>query len=622
MKRTMKRTRYTAAAIPFAHYPARPCIENAKHASEAVVRVCSDFATVKVLVLPAFVLTGAGEQGAVTDDLQPLIEVCRRHKVYLGLSDRFDGRQQGIILGPDGMLLSQAQVSDQSAPFEFHALDTEAGMLACLPGDDVCHPEYVRACLFKGAEIVLNPTVERADHRSDARHMSRAARCWESHVALISASATACVDADGTEMAGHSRLGKAELINHTGAILAQETDRVVTARIDLSSLRARRAEPWVNFPAQLRSDLYAAEYENVTAAPLTAAGETDGPVYQVLMMQTHEVFVGAPENRDRVIADNLDRFFGLAQVFAGNPNLRLIVLPEFALQGSTPGTLDYWEHMGIRIPGPETDRIAEFAKKNDVYIAFQVMEYDPDWPERWFNTAVIISNAGEVLLRYRKLQCADLNGLLNITTPGNIYSAYVKRYGRDALIPTVRTEIGVLGAAICFDSNWPELWRIMALKGVEVVCNPTSEIHSERVPYWWQAKRAHASENMYYVASANAGSEQFFEGGPVTAMNRGHSSLINFDGRLVAHADGPGVVPLVGTIDLGALRRARASTDENAIARYRPEAIVQAYKDFPGFPLDCFLDTPMREASEGPPLVMAQIDRLRAAGIFKHPEAA
>jgi hypothetical protein len=101
-------------------------------------------------------------------------------------------------------------------------------------------------------------------------------------------------------------------------------------------------------------------------------------------------------------------------------------------------------------------------------------------------------------------------------------------------------------------------------------------------------------------------------------MNRGHSALIDYDGRLAACADGPGVVPLVGRIDLGALRRARA----RALARpgrFRPEAVAAAYADFPGFPLDCFLDQPMVSPAEGPALVRAQLARLFTHGVLRRP---
>jgi predicted amidohydrolase len=379
----------------------------------------------------------------------------------------------------------------------------------------------------------------------------------------------------------------------------------------------------VNFPAQLRTGLYAVEYARGEPVPRVETSPADSSAveaYDVLLMQTHQAFVSSPETRDATVADNLKRALGLARLFAMRPSTRLVVFPEFFLQGSDGShPHEYWERCGVRIPGPETAELAAFAKACNVYVCGAVLEYDPSWPRRYFNTSIIIDPQGEIVLRYRKLQCADLNGLLNITTPGNLYSAYVERYGIDALVPVIDTPIGRLGTLICFDSNWPELWRALALRGAEVICNPTSEIHSNRRPYWYQAKRAHAAEQVVYVASANAGSEQFFAGAPVTGMNRGHSALIDYHGELVACADGPGVIPLLGRVELGALRRARAARANDPAVRFDPKTVAAAYGNFPGFPLDCFLHTPMELASEGVALVAQQIEQLKQRGVFKTP---
>jgi predicted amidohydrolase len=494
------------------------------------------------------------------------------------------------------------------------------GRLAVLVDGDVLHPEYARLALFAGAEILLNPCRERRDERSEARHLSRGARAWENHACVVVSSAAAPREADGATAAGFAGRRLGEIWSHTGQLLVAGEDASISALLDVQALRERRAEPWVNFPAQLRTGLYAGAYAaGAGATPGGATTDVAPPAYDVLMMQTHEAFIGGPDDRDATIDDNLTRALGLARLFCLRPTTRLLVLPEFALQGSDGAhPHEYWERVGIRVPGPETARLAEFARACDVYVCAMVFEYDPEWPLRYFNTSIIVSPQGEIVLRYRKLQCADLNGLLNVTTPGNIFTRYVERYGYDALVPVVDTPIGRLGTLICYDANWPELWRALALKGAEVICNPTSEIHSDRRPHWYAAKRAHAAENRVYVASANAGSEQFRPGAPLTGMNRGHSALIDYDGRLAACADGPGVVPLVGRIDLGALRRARA----RALARpgsFRPEAVVAAYAAFPGFPLDCFLDQPMVSAAEGPALVRAQIERLFAGGVLQRP---
>jgi predicted amidohydrolase len=373
----------------------------------------------------------------------------------------------------------------------------------------------------------------------------------------------------------------------------------------------------------LRTGLYAVEYARGEPVPRVETSPADSSAveaYDVLLMQTHQAFVSSPETRDATVADNLKRALGLARLFAMRPSTRLVVFPEFFLQGSDGShPHEYWERCGVRIPGPETAELAAFAKACNVYVCGAVLEYDPSWPRRYFNTSIIIDPQGEIVLRYRKLQCADLNGLLNITTPGNLYSAYVERYGIDALVPVIDTPIGRLGTLICFDSNWPELWRALALRGAEVICNPTSEIHSNRRPYWYQAKRAHAAEQVVYVASANAGSEQFFAGAPVTGMNRGHSALIDYHGELVACADGPGVIPLLGRVELGALRRARAARANDPAVRFDPKTVAAAYSNFPGFPLDCFLHTPMELASEGVALVAQQIEQLKQRGVFKTP---
>jgi hypothetical protein len=52
---------------------------------------------------------------------------------------------------------------------------------------------------------------------------------------------------------------------------------------------------------------------------------------------------------------------------------------------------------------------------------------------------------------------------------------------------------------------------------------------------------------------------------------------------------------------------------------FDPRSVAAAYKDFPGFPLDCFLHTPMELASEGVALVTQHIEQLKQRGVIKAP---
>ena len=582
----------------------------------------------RLVLLPAGCLSGgAGLESR--QEAAAALDVLRALAVDRGIcvagADRFGEHGVGFLLGPvAGQEAWQPSITDGQGAADVVVLETPFASIACLPEADVLHAEYVRLALFRGAEIILNPAAECSDERSGARHLARGARAWE-NFAFVASCSGGRVDSQAAGVALQ------EIWHHSGHLLLRDSATTATARLDLPSLRARRSEPWVNFPAQLRTALYAREYEaavakrnngngSIVGTHTVAAPAATEPIeaYDVLLMQSHQAFVAGPETRDATIAANLQQALGLARLFAMRPATRLVVFPEFFLQGAGAShPQEYWERCGIRIPGPETEALAAFARACNVYVSGAVLEYDPSWPRRYFNTALIIAPSGEIVLRYRKLQCADLNGLLNVTTPGNVYSEYVARYGPQSLVPVVDTPIGRLGTLICFDSNWPELWRSLALKGAEVICNPTSEIHSNRRPYWYQAKRAHAAENLLYVASANAGSEQFFPGAPVTSMNRGHSALIDYHGELVACADGPGVVPLIGRVEIGALRRIRAALADDPRVRFRPEAVADAYAKFPGFPLDCFLDVPMESAAEGPALVIAQVERLRTLGVLR-----
>lgn len=546
-----------------------------------------------VLLLRQDLLAESGVSLANIDSVSRLSALAP--SLVLAGAERFGEKLMGFV-SVDSQVTTQESICEGDGEARVKVVDTAMGTIACLPGEDILFAEYARLAMFAGAEIILNPATEPSDHLSESRFFSRGARAWENHAVV----------------AGAWDSGAA-IWDFTGEPLAQSEHGSVEAVYDLASLRRRRTEPWVNFPAQLRSQLYQPIYETAAAE----APEPEVEAYDVLLMQTQETFASSLADRNAAIEDNLNRLLPMTRAFARKPSTRLVVFPEFFLQGSPFNVpLEAWEDFGIRIPGPETAVLGKLASECNVYLAGAVLEYDPDWPLRFFNTAFILSPEGEVVLRYRKLQCADLNGLLCVTTPGNVYSEYVERYGHDALFPVVDTPIGRLGAAICFDSNWPELWRALALKGVDVVCNPTSEVHSERVPSWYRTKQAHAAENGYYVASANAGCERLSASAPITHMNRGHSCLIDFAGRLAAKADGPGIVPLSGRIDLGALRRARESADENLLARFRPEAVAHAYAAYPGFPLDVFSEDVMRSPAEGPALVAKQIEALLEGGVF------
>ena len=112
----------------------------------------------------------------------------------------------------------------------------------------------------------------------------------------------------------------------------------------------------------------------------------------------------------------------------------------------------------------------------------------------------------------------------------------------------VETEIGRLGAAICYDWLFPEAIRALALAGAEVLIRVSAYMDpwgaTPPLDWWTLFNRARAVENFAYVVAANQGA---------SAANYppfswpGGSMVVDYDGRILAQADpGPGEKIVVG----------------------------------------------------------------------------
>jgi deaminated glutathione amidase len=169
----------------------------------------------------------------------------------------------------------------------------------------------------------------------------------------------------------------------------------------------------------------------------------------------------------------------------------LVVLPETASTGFTTdlGPEELWDLVS-EVPGPVTEPLQEAARAAGVHLVWGTYERGP---ERGvvLNSSVLIGRDGAVSGVYRKTHpfCTEIVTRGGWVTPGEE-------------VCVVETDLGRIGMAICFDGDFPELWRIQAVQGAEVIARPSALLRSADIAE--MTSRARAYDNHVYVVAANA----------------------------------------------------------------------------------------------------------------------
>ncbi|MEV0198753.1 nitrilase-related carbon-nitrogen hydrolase [Nonomuraea sp. NPDC050691] len=178
-----------------------------------------------------------------------------------------------------------------------------------------------------------------------------------------------------------------------------------------------------------------------------------------------------------------------------------MVLPEYAMTGFPLGeSVAEWRVKAALDPdGAEYRALAQVARDHDVYLCVNAYETNSHVPELYFQATVVFSPAGEPVLRYRRLHS------MFTPSPCDVWDRYLEIYGIDGVLPVARTEIGNLAVVASEEILHPELARALALRGAEILVNPTSEASSPALTPKAIARRARAVENLAYVVSANSG---------------------------------------------------------------------------------------------------------------------
>jgi predicted amidohydrolase len=210
--------------------------------------------------------------------------------------------------------------------------------------------------------------------------------------------------------------------------------------------------------------------------------------------------------------------------------VRLVIFPELFLSGYNTGAAV--RSLAEPAVGPSAEAIAAIAVRTGVAVLYGYPERDG---RRTYNSAQLIDGSGRSIANYRKT---------------HLYGAWERRVFTpgDALVTATVGELKI-GILICYDVEFPEAVRALALAGAGLVAVPTALVQ----PFDIVARTlvpARAFENQVYVAYAGLCGEEGDLG------YCGLSCVIGPDGRELSRAGRrPGL--LCAEIDPGALAASR-----------------------------------------------------------------
>jgi predicted amidohydrolase len=113
------------------------------------------------------------------------------------------------------------------------------------------------------------------------------------------------------------------------------------------------------------------------------------------------------------------------------------------------------------------------------------------------NTSVHVGPDGEIQAVYRKIHMFDAE------VDGVVYAASAEEEPGDAVVVTELADGVKLGMSVCYDLRFPELYRILALRGAEVLAVPSAFTLPTTRDHWEVLVRARAIENQCFVIAPN-----------------------------------------------------------------------------------------------------------------------
>lgn len=284
----------------------------------------------------------------------------------------------------------------------------------------------------------------------------------------------------------------------------------------------------------------------------------------------------------------LEKLRALATEAAGM-GAKLALFPE-AFVSAYPRGLDFGARIGSRtpegretfrryhasaidVPGPEVALMGKIAAENHLHLVVGVIERGGG---TLYCSALFFGPDGRYLGKHRKLMPTASERL-------------IWGFGDGSTLTTVDTEVGRIGAVICWENYMPLLRTAMYAKGVQLYCAPTADSR----PTWLPTVQHIALEGRCFVLSANqfARRRDYPDDYPIEGVHapdeilcRGGSCIVSPLGEVLVGPDRERECILTAEIDLDEI--VRGKFDFDAVGHYaRPDVFRLQVNEVPQAPV-------------------------------------
>lgn len=192
---------------------------------------------------------------------------------------------------------------------------------------------------------------------------------------------------------------------------------------------------------------------------------------------------------------------------------------------------------------PTLNAICKAAKKQETYILAGSIPEKHDG--KTYNSSFFINPEGEIIGVHRKIH------LFDIDVPDAISFKESQTLTAGNNVTVIDTELGKIGICICYDIRFPELLRLMALEGAELIIVPGAFNMTTGPAHWKPLIKVRAVDNQVYVAAASPARDN-----KASYVAYGHSMVADPWGKVISEA-GAGEEILYVTIDLSSIEKVR-----------------------------------------------------------------